>query len=305
MKKDKNVPSQSFQKFMLEMDKVRDIRDEYSNTLEHVRLMMDSFDGRYPLADDITVKAVDAGGVPAEWVTSPESRSERVILYIHGGCYISGKLITVRECCSRISRAASAKVLNVDYRLAPEHPFPAALDDVVAAYKWLLDSGYESKDIIISGESAGGGLTFAALMKIRDDGDLPLPALGVPISPWIDMTMGHETLKRNVGRDIASVVPLEIGAKLYVGDSDPKGSYVSPLFGDLTGLPPLLVQVGGGEVLLDDGIAIAHKARQDGVDVTLEVWPDMIHVWHWFGTEVEESRQAIAAIGEFIDKKMA
>lgn len=296
--------SESFQNYMRARDAEKDIREKFSQTLEHVRLSIASFDGRYPLGDDIAVTPVDSGGVRAEWVVPANAREERVILYIHGGCYVSGSPTTVRECASRIGRAADARVLNIDYRLAPEHPFPAALDDTLAVYRWLLTEGYDAKKIILAGESAGGGLTIAALMKIRDAGDLPMPALGVPISPWIDMTMDHKTLTTNVGRDIASTTPLFIGAKLYVGEGDPKGPYVSPLFGDLTGLPPLLIQVGGGEVLLDDGIAIAHKARREGVDVTFEVWPHQTHVWHWFATELEDAAQAIDAIGDYIKTRM-
>lgn len=299
------MASHSFQTFMQKMDQEREAREHYSQSLRRVRLAMDSLDGRYPLADDVRVEPVDAGGVPAEWVTTPVSRSDRAILYVHGGCYIAGSRATVRECCSRVARAAEARVLNVDYRLAPEHPFPAALDDVVAAYAWLLSTGQDPRRTAIAGESAGGGLTIAALMKIRDDGRLPLPALGIPISPWIDMTLGHQTLVRNVGRDIASVVPLQIGAQHYVGTGDPRGGYVSPLYGDLAGLPPLLIQVGGGEVLLDDGIAIAHKARRAGVDVTLEVWPDMVHVWHWFSSEIDEGVEAIDSIGRYFKRLAA
>lgn len=296
--------SESFQRYWRTREAEKPYRDMISDTMENVRRGIASFDNRYPLGDDITVTPVDAGGVPAEWVVAANARDERVILYIHGGCYISGGPSTVRECASRIGRASDARVLNIDYRLAPEHPFPAALDDTVAAYRWLLETGVEAKNVILCGESAGGGLTIAALMKIRDDGQLPMPALGVPISPWIDMTLDHKTLTTNVGRDIASTMPLHIGARMYVGDSDPKGPYVSPLFGDLTGLPPLLIQVGGGEVLLDDGIAIAHRARRQGVDVTFEVWPHQTHVWHWFATELEDAAQAIDAIGTYIKTRM-
>ncbi|MEY2756630.1 MAG: hypothetical protein RIR33_408 [Pseudomonadota bacterium] len=297
--------SKSYAKLKKTFEQEREVREKFSQSIEGVRAAMDSFGGRFALAKDITVEHLNAGGVPAEWVAAQNSRSEVVILYIHGGCYVSGAPLTVRECCARIARAAAARVLSVDYRLAPEHPFPAPLDDVLSAYGWLLDQGYKAKSIVIAGESAGGGLTIAALMKIRDDGRLPMPALGVPISPWIDMTMQHETLERNVGRDIASVVPLHLGAKAYVGAGDPRGPYVSPLFGDLRGLPPLLIQVGGAEVLLDDGIAIAHKARREGVDVSFQVWPEMFHVWHWFGTELDEAREAIEEIGAFIKSKIS
>ncbi len=293
------VASESYRKLKRHFDSVREVRERFSQTLNDVRLAMASFDNRYPLAPDVTVTPVDAGGVPSEWVAASDAAATRVILYTHGGCYISGGPVTVRECCARLSRAARAQVLSIDYRLAPEHPYPAALDDTLTAYRWLLDRGHAPGSIVISGESAGGGLTIAALMKIRDLG-LPPPAAGVPVSPWIDMTLSGETLIRNRGRDLASTTPLALGASLYVGRGDPRDPYASPLFGDLSGLPPMLIQVGGGEVLLDDGIAIAHKARQAGNELTFEVWPDMCHVWHWFATELDEGREAIEAIGRYV-----
>lgn len=298
------VASASFRKLWADFESVAEVRERYSQTLEGVRMLMSSFDNRYPLPEGVQVEPVDAGGVPAEWVVAPEADPDRVLLYTHGGCYISGSPVTVRECCARLSRAAEARVLSVDYRLAPEHPYPAALDDTLAAYQWLLTSGYKAGNIVISGESAGGGLTIAALMKIRDSG-LEQPAAGVPVSPWIDMTLSGQTLTRNRGRDLASTSPLALGAEMYVGKGDPRDPYASPLFGDLANLPPMLIQVGGAEVLLDDGIAIAHKARQAGNDLTFEVWPEMIHVWHWFSSELDEGRQAIESIGRFVKAKTA
>lgn len=293
------MASDSYKKLKKQFDADREVRERFSQTLGDVRMAMATLDNRFPLPDDVSVDRVDAGGIPSEWVVAPNAHAERVILYTHGGCYISGSPATVRECCARLSRAAEARVLNIDYRLAPEHPFPAALDDTLTAYRWLLESGYQPGNIVISGESAGGGLTIAALMKIRDEGIAP-PAAGVPVSPWIDMTLGGETLKRNLGRDIASTTPLAIGAELYVGKSDPRHPHASPLFGDLANLPPMLIQVGGGEVLLDDAIAIAHKARLAGNDLTFEVWPDMFHVWHWFASVLDEGRSAIESIGRYV-----
>ncbi len=299
------MASESFARLMQTLDAQRPVREAFSQTLQGVRDAMTSFEGRYPPPKDVIVTPVIAGSVRAEFVDAPNRVANRIILYIHGGCYISGSPATVRECCAHLSRAARARVLSVDYRLAPEHPFPAALDDVVSAYAWLLDQGYEPKNIVLCGESAGGGLTISALLKIRDEGRLPMPGLAAPISPWVDMTLSGQTLTRNVGRDIASTVPLAIGAKAYVGVSDPRGPYVSPVFASLRGLPPMLIQVGGGEVLLDDAIAIAHIARQDEVDLTFEVWPDMFHVWHWFASVLDEGRDAINAIGAFIDRRLS
>lgn len=299
------MASGSYTRLMQTLDAQRPLREAFSQSLEGVRQAMVSFEGRYPPPDGVIVTPVHAGATPAEFVDAPGALTDRIILYIHGGCYISGSPRVVRECCAHLSRAARARVLSVDYRLAPEHPFPAALDDVLEAYAWLLDQGCDPRNIVLCGESAGGGLTIAALLRIRDEGRLPMPALAAPISPWVDMTMSGQTLTRNVGRDIASTVPLAIGAKAYVGASDPRGPYVSPVFASLHGLPPMLIQVGGGEVLLDDGIAIAHIARRDGVDLTFEVWPDMFHVWHWFASVLEEGREAINAIGAFIDRRLS
>ncbi len=299
------MASESYTRLMQTLDAQRPVREAFSQSLTGVRQAMASFEGRYPPPEDVVVTSVLAGAAPAEFVDAPNALVTRVILYIHGGCYISGSPRTVRECCAHLSRAARARVLSVDYRLAPEHPFPAALDDVLDAYAWLLDQGHDPANICLSGESAGGGLTIAALLRIRDEGRLPMPALAVPVSPWVDMTLSGQSLTRNVGRDIASTVPLAIGAKAYVGGGDPRGPYVSPIFASLQGLPPMLIQVGGGEVLLDDAIAIAHIARRDGVDLTFEVWPDMFHVWHWFASELDEGRDAIKAIGAFIESRLS
>lgn len=299
------MASTSFQTFMRKFEEVRPQVEAQSQTVEDVRSALAFFEGHYRLAEDVVVEAVDCNGVPAEWVSVAGSRTDRAILYIHGGCFISGSPVTVREFCSRLACAAGFRVLSVDYRLAPEHPFPAALDDVLTAYAWLVASGLKGEDIVIAGESAGGGLTFSALMQLRDTGELPMPALGVPISPWIDLSLGHKSLRTNVLRDVASTRPLHLGAEHYAAETDVRHPLISPLFGDLSGLPPLLIQVGGGEVLLDDALAIAHKARRQGVDVTLEVWPDMVHIWHWYASRIDEGAEAIAAIGAWIDRRMA
>lgn len=298
------MPSPSFQQFMRKFDDIRPQVEAQSQNVDDVRSALAFFEGHYRLADDVVVEPVVCNGIPAEWVSVAGCRSDQVILYIHGGCFISGSPATVREFCSRLARAAAMRVLCVDYRLAPEHPFPAALDDVLAAYAWLIDTGFTGDDIVIAGESAGGGLTFSALMSLRDSGRLPMPRLGVPISPWIDMTLTNKSLQTNVLRDVASTGPLFIGARCYAAGTDPADPLVSPLFGDLHDLPPLLIQAGGGEVLLDDALAIAHKARRQGVDVTLDIWPDMVHIWHWYASRILEGAQAIEAIGTWIRARM-
>ena len=195
-------------------------------------------------------------------------------------------------------------MLVVDYRLGPEHPYPAAVDDALTAYEWLLDAGFEPDRIVVAGDSAGGGLTLATLLALRDRGR-PLPALGVPISPWTDLTLSGESMTSMAEHDpMVTRHGLQRMADWYVGGADPKAPLVSPLFADLAGLPPLLIHVGELETLRDDAIRFAERAIAAGVDVTLEVWPEMIHVWHVFGPDVPESEAGVARIAQFIAERL-
>jgi epsilon-lactone hydrolase len=255
------------------------------------------------VAGDVKCEPIDAGGVKAEWIVPPNAAQDRVILYLHGGGYVMGSINTHRAMVARIARAAQARALALDYRLAPEHPFPAAVDDATAAYRWLLAQGYKGPRIAIAGDSAGGGLALAALIAIRD-ANLPLPACGVPISPWTDMEGTGASMKTNATKD--PMIPsgnnggLFNMAKAYVGTGDPKNPLASPLHADYKGLPPLLIQVGGTETLLDDSTRVTEKARAAGVKVDLEVWDEMIHVWHVFAKLLPEGQQAIDRIGQYV-----
>jgi epsilon-lactone hydrolase len=252
------------------------------------------------VASDVKSDAVDAGGVKAEWIVPPNAAADRVILYLHGGGYVMGSINTHRAMVARIARASEARALALDYRLAPEHPFPAAVDDVVAAYKWLLAQGYKPNKIVISGDSAGGGLTLAGLLAIRDAG-LPMVAAAVPISAWADMEGTGASMKTLVDKDPMVDFPgLSRMAKWYCGSADPKNPLLSPIHADAKGLPPLLMQVGGAEVLLDDSTRFAELAKKAGVPVELEVWEDMVHVWHVFAKILPEGQQAIDKIGKFV-----
>ncbi len=249
---------------------------------------------------EISCTPVDAGGVPGEWIVAPNAASDRAILYLHGGGYVMGSVNTHRAMIGRISRAAQARVLAINYRLAPEHPFPAAVEDATAAYRWMLAQGCRAERLAISGDSAGGGLVFAALVALRDS-KTPLPAAAVPISPWTDLAATGASLVTRanadpmVGRE--GLVPM---ARHYAGSNDPRNPLISPLYADLRGLPPTLIHVGDAEILLDDSTRIADRAKAAGVDVTLEVWPEMIHVWHVFAKILPEGQQAIDRIGEFV-----
>ncbi|MGH7838864.1 MAG: alpha/beta hydrolase [Candidatus Binataceae bacterium] len=252
------------------------------------------------VAKDVTVTPVSAGGVPAEWIVAPGAADDRVILYLHGGGYVMGSINTHRAMIARISRAAQAKALALDYRLAPEHPFPAAVEDATAAYRWLLAQGYKPGKIVIAGDSAGGGLTLATLLSLRD-AQTPLPAAAVPISAWTDMEGTGASVRTRASRDpmVGSASLLGM-AKNYLGQADPKNPLASPLHGDYRGIPPLLIQVGDAEIILDDSTLVAEKAKAAGVKVNLEVWDDMVHVWHVYAKLLPEGQQAIDRIGQYV-----
>nr|AAS77238.1 lipase/esterase [uncultured bacterium] len=254
----------------------------------------------FPVEADVKSEPVNAGGVKSEWVTAPGADAGRAVLYLHGGGYVIGSINTHRSVAGRISRAAKARVLVIDYRLAPEHPFPAAVEDSVAAYRWMLSTGLKPSRIAVAGDSAGGGLTVATLVAIRD-AKLPLPAAGVPLSPWVDMEGVGDSMKSKAAVDpMVQKDGLIEMAKAYLGGKDPRTPLAAPLYADLAGLPPLLIQVGTAETLLDDSTRLAERARKAGVKVTLEPWENMIHVFQIFAPILDEGQQAIDKIGAFI-----
>ena len=245
---------------------------------------------------------VNAGGVTAEWVAAEGASESRVVLYFHGGGYIIGSPRTHRAMLAHLSRDSASRVLALDYRLAPEHPFPAPVEDAVASYKWLLSEGFDPARITLGGDSAGGGLTVAAMVQIRYLG-LPMPAAGVCISPWVDMEGLGESMETRAAADpMVGKENLMISAKTYLGGADPRAPLAAPLYADLRGLSPILIQVGDAEVLLDDSTRLAGVAREAGVEVKMDVWDDMIHVWHLFAPILPEGKQAIKHAGEFIKK---
>jgi monoterpene epsilon-lactone hydrolase len=267
-------------------------------SLASQRAGMERISERVPA--DVICEKVTAGGVPAQWIAAPGAVPDRVILYLHGGGYVVGSINTHRAMVSRIARASNARALLIDYRLAPEHPFPAAVEDATAAYRWLLAEGYQPGKIIIAGDSAGGGLTIALLLAIRD-AKLPMPAGAVPISPWTDLEGTGESVRTRAAQDVmVTQAGLLSMAKQYHGAHDPKHPLVSPVHGDFRGLAPMLIQVGDAEVLLDDSTRVAKSAKAAGVEVELEVWDEMPHVWHVFAKFLPEGQQAIDKIGKFV-----
>ena len=259
----------------------------------------------FPLAEDVKCEKVDAAGVPAEWITTSDSADSQVILYLHGGGYVVGSIYTHREMASRLSRAAKAKAILIDYRLAPENPFPAAVEDATAVYRWLLSIGVKPARIVIAGDSAGGGLAVATMVSIRDAGE-KLPAAAVCISPWVDLACSSESIVKNTQNDeMLTLEHLLNSAKAYLRETDPRMPLASPVYADLSMLPPILIQVGTAEELLDDAKRLSECAKAYGVDVTLETWDDMFHVWHSFAAMLPEGQQAIERIGTFVRKHMS
>jgi phosphinothricin tripeptide acetyl hydrolase len=269
-------------------------------TLEEQRAQYERAERAFPVPADVEIDRVTAGGVPAEWLTVRGEQALAAILYLHGGGYCIGSPRSHRHLAAALAAAADAAALVPEYRLAPEHRFPAAVDDAVRSYRWLLDRNIAPARIVIAGDSAGGGLTVATLCALRDVG-LPAPAAGVCISPWVDLTCSLPShTSRKAADPIVTREAVGTMARAYLADTEPTTPLASPLYADLHGLPPLLIHVGDDEVLLDDSVHLAEKARAAGVDAMLEVWPGMIHVWHWFFPMLEEGQRAIDRIGDFV-----
>ncbi len=250
---------------------------------------------------DVGIERFKIGNIPAEWISVPEANEEKVFYNLFGGGYIMGTLESRRWIPYHVSRATNLRCLNIEYRLAPEYPFPAALEDSIKSYKWLISKGFDPKKIIIGGESAGGGLAIATLLKLKEE-KLSLPAAGVLMSPWVDLTASGKSIIRNQKFEPLILEGIKNMAKSYAQKESLINPLISPVFADLKGLPPLLIQAGGIEALVDDSISLAERAKTAGVEVKLEIYENMTHVFQNFGEELSESRKAFANVNEFIQK---
>jgi epsilon-lactone hydrolase len=269
-------------------------------TLEKLRATFVPGDRLYPVPDDVQVTDVDAGGVPAHWLTAPGTDPGRVLLFLHGGGYELGSVRSDGELAARLGRASGMRVLFPEYRLAPEHPFPAAIDDALTAWHWLrADQDLSAASIAVAGDSAGGGLATALLVATRDAGQ-PLPAAAVLMSPTVDLTSSGASMTERADQDpISTPAMLRQFAADYLAGADPKTPLASPLFASLAGLPPLLIQVGTADLLLSDAERLAAAADQAGVDVTLEIGEGLPHVYQLLlGTP--EAAEATEQIGKFL-----
>lgn len=268
------------------------------------RAAMDAFGEMGSLPPGCLHEPTTVGGVKAERVVPTSAIEGRRILYLHGGAYVAGSPKSHRPLVARLAEAARSAAISLDYRLAPEHPFPAAVDDAVEAYRDLLAQGVWPERTIIAGDSAGGGLALATALKLKDEG-LPQPAGLFVISPWADLTQSHATYMTKAADDpMITRERLVEAAGQYHATTSPKNPHVSPVFGDFAGLAPMLIQVGSEETLLGDSLMLAERAGHARVVVRLEVWPEMIHVWHAFGGQLSAARRAIADAGAWMDEKL-
>ena len=254
-----------------------------------------------PLPKGMDVDRFDINGLTAAWITPAEADADKVILHFHGGGYVIGGINAHVMMCVPMAKSLNVKMLLPDYRVAPENPFPAAVEDGLQAYHWLLEQGYKSSNIIISGDSAGGGLALAITLSLRDNNE-PLPVAVMCFSPWTDLTLSGDSHLTNAETDVVLTTDvLKEWASAYTDESNLQNPLVSPIYANFHGFPPLFIQVNGDEVLFDDAKALADKAKADGVDVTLKIWNGLWHVWHTAGTMIPESKKTYEEIGQFLE----
>ncbi len=274
---------------------------DVNNDLDSARKSLDNLGS--PITDDIDVSKFKINNLSCQLISPQASDANKVILYLHGGGYFCGSLLSHGGLVSEIAKESGTCALQLEYRKAPEHKFPAPVEDSCSVYSWLLDRGYRAENIIIAGDSAGGGLTMATLLSIKNL-SLPLPSCAVCLSPWVDMEATGESYKSRQKLDpIVTMKTVNQVIKMYMNGTDLRIPTASPLYGDLSGLPPLLIQVGEREILYSDAEMLAEKAESDGVDVIFEEWTDMVHVWQMFYQQLSVARDAIKRIGIFIREK--
>jgi monoterpene epsilon-lactone hydrolase len=292
-------------KFYRLVERMRARETPGPQTIEELRANMEEVGRKFTPPDSVSFTQADADGVPGEWATPRDSNAEAVIFYLHGGGYGVGSIASHRHLVAQLALASAARGFSIDYRLAPEHPFPAAVDDAVAAARWLLRQGVRPERLVFAGDSAGGGLAIAACLALRDAGD-PLPAALVCMSPLTDLAKEGESMRTKIDLDpMVNPASSAAYALRYVGEhGDLKAPLASPLYADLRGLPPMQILVGTWETLLDDSSRVAERARVAGVDVDLQVWDEMIHIWPYFADIIPEGKEAIVRMGDFIREKL-
>jgi acetyl esterase/lipase len=271
-----------------------------SLSIEQRRAASDALGDIFPLAADVRVEQVSAHGVPAEWTLTPVASTSEVMLYLHGGGYVWGSLKSHRHLVSELGRAATMRTLALEYRRAPEFPFPQALEDAVGGYRFLLDAGFQPRQIAVAGDSAGAGLAVALLVRLKELG-MPQPACALLLSPWADMTATADSYSRNAKRDpVLNREIMQFLAEQYLGKRPRETPLASPVFADLSGIAPLAIFVGATEALLDDAVALARAAGLADVSMRLEIWPKMFHIWPNYHQVLAQGRHAVARAGKLL-----
>ncbi|MGA2713695.1 MAG: alpha/beta hydrolase [Bryobacteraceae bacterium] len=293
----------------LQLERLRPVlaadKAKFAGDLDQIRRAFEEMLTKFPPAPGVTFERETAGGVPASWCIPPDAVQGRVLLYLHGGGYVVGSARAYQPMVSRLASRLRTRALIPDYRLAPENPFPAALEDAIAVYRWLLDQGIAPQSIALTGDSAGGGLAVSCMASIRAAG-LPLPVGAAVISPWADLEVAGESGVSKAQDDpILEVAGLQGMAGAYLGAASPRTPSASPVYADLAGLPPLLIQVGSAEILLDDATRLAARAGAAGVKVRLDIWPEMFHVWHFYASLLDEGREALDEVAAFLESLLS
>lgn len=273
-------------------------------TIAERRKTYDSLADKFPIDVDVSASSATLNGVNVEWTYTPTADPNRIVMYMHGGGYVYGSVTSHRHLASEIGRAVGARALAVDYRLAPENPFPAAIDDTVCVFKALIEGGVDPRLIAFAGDSAGGGLAIATMIALRDAG-IPQPSCAWLLSPFTDMeATGRSYAEKNLEDPAVAKSTIEFVAEAYLNGSDPRTPLASPIHADLRGIAPLLIFVGASEVLLDDSVELARVAGASHVRTRLEIWPNMVHIWPSYYRMLAAGRKAIEAGAEFIRSEM-
>lgn len=295
------MASQEYQKFLA---KLFSKRLQPPASIEEARDNFEQWLSSYPAAKDVQMEPLQEGALQGLWVKAPKIDPNKVVLFFHGGGFCLGSPRSHQDLMGRISQHTGVAVLGIAYRKAPENPFPAALEDAITSYNWLLSQGYASEEIALAGSSSGGGLCLSLMLALKEKGQ-PMPACAVLICPWVDLTMTGDSMVFNEGKDMLSKARLEPHRNRYVGNFAQDDPLVSPLFGELSGLPPLFIQIGQCDLLYSETVALAKKAKQAGVETLLDEWPEMVHTFPFFAKDFPEAREAIERAGKFIAGKLS
>jgi len=295
------MPSAEFNQLL---EQLKNIGDQSIISVEELRAASERKGASFPIPEDVTLTPMQNLELKAEYSETPGCSSEHTLMFFHGGGYYRGSIAATRELATRMARECGMRGMNTGYRLAPESTFPAPVEDALNVYSFLLEDGQRPEKVIVAGASAGGGLALALMHAARNVG-LPLPGAAILLSPWVDLTQSGPTFQSNAATDPTISKPyLDRFAQMYLGGESATHPLASPINGEMAGLPPMLIQVGGAETMLDESERLAEKAKAAGVDVTLEIWPHMVHVWQGNGAHIPEAREAVEKAGAWAREKM-